>query len=205
MKASSNPSSVRFIYPLPENADRSPELLRELNIFLPRLKPSSTPSNRSDPLPDVTPISTLKRNLVRLLGILTFNDKSTSDLVRHYGGVEMILGMTEVDELNPCELLLHSPIRNISEFLISGLYNTIHDQSCHGSPVSHEERQLTRTDLREHALFAVRNLMLGNVENQAVVDRMDPVGVIGEDGEVLPLPEKMRRQRRAGATLEETT
>ena len=48
------------------------------------------------------PLSSVKRNLVRLLGILTFEDTTVSDLVREYDGVHLILGMTEVDELNPC-------------------------------------------------------------------------------------------------------
>jgi len=53
------------------------------------------------------------------------------------------------------------------------------------------------TDLREHALFTIRNLMRNNPENQAVVKEMDPVGVVSETGEVLPLPEKMRRAAEA--------
>lgn len=52
-------------------------------------------------------------------------------------------------------------------------------------------------DLREHALFTVRNLMWNNPANQAVIAQMDPVGVVSETGEVLPLPEKMRRKRDA--------
>lgn len=35
--------------------------------------------------------------------------------------------------------------------------------------------------------------MQNNPANQAVVKEMDPVGVVSETGEVLPLPEKMRR------------
>ena len=49
-------------------------------------------------------------------------------------------------------------------------------------------------DLREHALFTVRNLMQDNPENQAVIAQMDPVGVLSESGEVLPVPEKMRER-----------
>ena len=52
-------------------------------------------------------------------------------------------------------------------------------------------------DLREHALLTVRNLMLNNPANQATIHEMDPVGVISETGEILPLPEKMRRKREA--------
>ena len=61
----------------------------------------------------------------------------------------------------------------------------------------HTREQLTRTDLREHALFAVRNLMQNNPENQAVIAQMDPVGVLSDTGEVLPVPDSMRRRRDA--------
>ncbi|KAK8854829.1 hypothetical protein IAR55_003568 [Kwoniella newhampshirensis] len=48
--------------------------------------------------------------------------------------------------------------------------------------------------LREHALFCVRNLMLNNPSNQAIVKQMDPVGILSDDGEVLPLPDKMKKR-----------
>lgn len=51
--------------------------------------------------------------------------------------------------------------------------------------------------MREHALLTVRNLMWNNPANQAVVTQMDPIGVVSETGEVLPLPEKMRRNQAA--------
>jgi ataxin-10 len=59
---------------------------------------------------------------------------------------------------------------------------------------------LTNLDLREHALFTIRNLMRDNLANQAVVKEMDPVGVVSDSGEVLPLPEKLKKQT---AQLEE--
>lgn len=49
-------------------------------------------------------------------------------------------------------------------------------------------------DLREHALFTVRNLMQNNPQNQAVIAQMDPVGVLSETGEVLPVPERMKQR-----------
>lgn len=54
--------------------------------------------------------------------------------------------------------------------------------------------QLICADLREHALFAVRNLMLNNPANQAIIREMDPVGVLSDTGELLPVPDRMRRQ-----------
>lgn len=50
------------------------------------------------------------------------------------------------------------------------------------------------SDLREHALFAVRNLMYENEENQEVLRGMEPLGVVGDDGELLPLPESMKNK-----------
>ncbi|CAD6577777.1 MAG: hypothetical protein TREMPRED_002036 [Tremellales sp. Tagirdzhanova-0007] len=126
------------------------DLLRELNAFLPRVKPSVNTSLPSTS--EAAPLSSVKRNLVRLLGILTFEDTAVGDLVREYDGVHLILSMTEVDELNPY--------------------------------------------LREHALFVTRNLMLRNPANQALIAEMDPVGVVSETGELLPLPERMRREAK---------
>ena len=53
-------------------------------------------------------------------------------------------------------------------------------------------------DLREHALFTIRNLMQNNPANQAVIAEMDPVGVLSDTGEVLPVPERMKRNGAAG-------
>lgn len=36
-------------------------------------------------------------------------------------------------------------------------------------------------DLREHAIFALRNLLDGNLENQAVVNAIQPVGRYDEN------------------------
>jgi hypothetical protein len=40
---------------------------------------------------------------MNLLSILTFEDKSMCDYVRECNGVEVVLGMTQVDEASPCE------------------------------------------------------------------------------------------------------
>lgn len=39
--------------------------------------------------------------------------------------------------------------------------------------------------------------MLRNPANQALIAEMDPVGVVSESGELLPLPERMRRQTQS--------
>jgi len=95
--------------------------LAQLNQFLPRIKPlrpDSVPAPNPDTsLSDQTlPFTNIKRDLVRLLSVLSFQDKGVGDLVRENGGVQVILGLCEVDERNPCELLV-------------AMYENIADQS----------------------------------------------------------------------------
>ncbi|KAI0060979.1 hypothetical protein BV25DRAFT_1806517 [Artomyces pyxidatus] len=47
--------------------------------------------------------------------------------------------------------------------------------------------------LREHAIFALRNLLHANAENQAVVDAIKPMGTWGEDGVLRDTPGAVRR------------
>ncbi|WVR07462.1 hypothetical protein IAU60_004503 [Kwoniella sp. DSM 27419] len=131
------------------------EILRSLDTFFPRINPRSRPS--TDPTtPQATeelkPFANLKRNMVQMLGILSFEDTAVGDQVREAEGIQLLLSMTEIDESNPY--------------------------------------------LREHALLCVRNLMLGNPANQAIIKQMDPIGVLSEQtGELLPVPEKMKRKQ----------
>lgn len=88
------------------------DLLKDLEIFLPRTNPRLARSESTSPLipPDqVRPIAQLKRVLVELLGVLTFCDTSVGDQVREAGGVQLVLGMTEMDEANPCKSLYQRP------------------------------------------------------------------------------------------------
>lgn len=91
-------------YPQPTPGLSSSELLSGLNDLLPRVKPGtsppSAPGGATNPL---APLAGLKRDLVQLLGILSFGDRQVGDLVRQHGGVHLVLGMTEVDESNPCK------------------------------------------------------------------------------------------------------
>ncbi|WVQ99934.1 hypothetical protein IAU59_007077 [Kwoniella sp. CBS 9459] len=132
-------------------------LLRSLDTFFPRINPrsKSSPQQQSDgaaiATEELRPFANLKRNLVQLLGILSFEDTAVGDQVREAEGIQLLLSMTEIDEGNPY--------------------------------------------LREHALLCVRNLMLNNPANQAIITQMDPIGVLSDDtGELLPLPEKMRKK-----------
>ncbi|KAK4689512.1 ataxin-10, partial [Tremellales sp. Uapishka_1] len=124
------------------------ELLAALNAFLPRIKPLQPSTEDSQTLR----FQNIKRDLVQLLSILTYQDKAVCDEVRKHGGVEIILGLCEVDDRNPY--------------------------------------------LREQALFTVRNLMHNNPENQEIITKMQPLGVVGENGELLPLPESMKKKQQ---------
>ncbi|TYJ51520.1 hypothetical protein B9479_007904 [Cryptococcus floricola] len=138
------------------------DLLRALNDFFPKTNPRTTSSDPSPPPlphnPELKPFTKVKRDLVRLLSILSFEDTFVGDQVREWSGVELVLGMTEIDEGNPY--------------------------------------------LREHALFCIRNLMRNNPANQDVIKQMNPVGVLSDTGELLPLPEKMKKKAEV-ATIEE--
>jgi len=112
------------------------ELLRRLDAFLPRInfgKPVDSPYGGPQ-LPaaaDPAGFVYLKRDLVRLLGVLCHNDRRIQDLVRTCGGIPVVMNMCVIDERNPY--------------------------------------------LREHAILAIRNLTADNVENQSVVNEIQPV------------------------------
>ncbi|KAI9464612.1 spinocerebellar ataxia type 10 protein domain-containing protein [Lactarius psammicola] len=112
------------------------ETLRTFDAFLPRVnfgkvKPSYPQhGNGGGGVPAQSAgeagFSYLKRDLVRLLGILCYNNEVMQDRVRVCGGIPVVLNLCVIDDRNPY--------------------------------------------LREHALFALRNLLHNNSENKAVVD-----------------------------------
>ena len=46
----------------------------------------------------------VKRDLVRLLGILVADDRAAQNRVRNCGGIPVVLNMCVIDERNPCKL-----------------------------------------------------------------------------------------------------
>jgi Spinocerebellar ataxia type 10 protein domain len=48
----------------------------------------------------------LKRDLVRLLGILCWRKKYVQDRIRLCGGIPVVMNLCVVDERNPCELVV---------------------------------------------------------------------------------------------------
>ncbi|KAF9005974.1 spinocerebellar ataxia type 10 protein domain-containing protein [Cyathus striatus] len=85
------------------------ELLRILDIFLPRInfgKPVKTETSAPSPLvptsiPDGAGFSYLKRDLVRLLGVLCHKDRAVQDRTRDVGGIPVVMNLCVVDERNP--------------------------------------------------------------------------------------------------------
>lgn len=117
------------------------ETLRLLDLFLPRInfgKPVAQIPQGA--VADPTGFSYLKRDLVRLLGILCQGTKAVQDRVRFCGGIPVVMNLCVVDERNPY--------------------------------------------LREHAIFALHNLLEGNAENQAIVDSIKPTASWNEDGQL---------------------
>ncbi|KAG8975804.1 hypothetical protein FRC05_005014 [Tulasnella sp. 425] len=90
-------------------SDLSVDLLKELDLFLPRIilgKPaqdSSRPfSARShEAQSDPTGFAYIKRDLVRLVGILCHDDKEVQDSIREREGIQVIMNLCVVDERNP--------------------------------------------------------------------------------------------------------
>jgi ataxin-10 len=152
------------------------ELLRLLDLFLPRInfgKPVTSSSTQGTPTPtqqstaDGTGFQYLKRDLVRLLGVLCHGRKAVQDRARDCGGIEVVMNLCVIDERNPCE----EPLPIFSEF----------------------RRSSTPLDLREHAIFALHCLLEDNKDNQAVVDAIQPNGQWDENGFLQDTPSAVRK------------
>ncbi|KAJ3745460.1 spinocerebellar ataxia type 10 protein domain-containing protein [Lentinula detonsa] len=145
------------------------ELLRLLDRFLPRInfgKPvatyagprgerkdqeetSASSAQQLTPAVDNPGFNFLKRDLVRLLGILCSDDRAVQDRLRKCGGIEVVLNLCVVDERNPY--------------------------------------------IREHAIFALHNLLKDNAVNQAVVEEIKPTGQWDENGVLVDTPGAVRK------------
>jgi len=91
------------------------ETLRIFDTFLPRInfgkvKPSYPQHGNggggvpAQSAPGETGFNYLKRDLVRLLGILCYNNKAMQDRVRLCGGIPVVLNLCVIDDRNPCKL-----------------------------------------------------------------------------------------------------
>ena len=90
-----------------------PELLRLLDAFLPRVmfgkvswstpRPSATSAQEQLEPQGSEGFKYLKRDLVRLVGILSFENKDVQDRVRSCEGLPVVMNLCVTDERNPCE------------------------------------------------------------------------------------------------------
>lgn len=81
------------------------ELLKQADAIEPRLIRSRNPvAPTADPREEMGPrgFAFLRRDLVRIIGLLAFEDKAMQDLVRERGGVEAVLSLSAMDDRNPC-------------------------------------------------------------------------------------------------------
>ena len=91
-------------------------MLSLFDVFLPRInfgKPVNRDGTPLDPRngkaaqasdPTTIGFSYLKRDLVRLLGVLSHGVKSVQDRTREAGGLPVVMNLCVVDERNPCKL-----------------------------------------------------------------------------------------------------
>lgn len=83
------------------------ETMRLLDLFLPRIyhgKPVQAPApNQETPKVDATGFLYVKRDLVRLLGVLAHESRSVQDRARNADGITVVMNLCVIDERNPCK------------------------------------------------------------------------------------------------------
>jgi len=82
------------------------DLLRQFDLFLPRInfgKPVNTDGSPSlQRSQSADGFSYLKRDLVRLLGVLCHGERAVQDRTRMAGGLPVVMNQCVIDERNPC-------------------------------------------------------------------------------------------------------
>lgn len=137
--------------------------LRQFDLFLPRINfgkpvnPDGTPASPQQSQ-SVDGFSYLKRDLVRLLGVLCHDVRAVQDRTRVAGGLPIVMNLCVIDERNPCGW---------------SLFISHHSQP----PI-----EIFDLDLREHAIFTLRNLLKNNQENQQFVHNLKPSQEWDDDG-----------------------
>jgi ataxin-10 len=142
------------------------DLLRQFDLFLPRInfgKPVN-PDGSSSRSQNKDGFFYLKRDLVRLLGVLCHGVRAVQDRTRVAGGLPVVMNLCAVDERNPCGYSL--------------LFSSFH--FSHSPPP--KKKKLFNLDLREHAIFTLRNLLENNRENQQFVHSLKPSQEWDDDG-----------------------
>ncbi|KAG0165208.1 hypothetical protein DFQ30_008839 [Apophysomyces sp. BC1015] len=96
----------------------------------------------------------LKRESVRFIGAVCYQDKDMQDKLRDIGGISLVLAQCKIDDANPCM------------FTLFRVYNTFFDPSYHV------------LDIREHAILALRNIVEHNEENQRLIRELQPISAV---------------------------
>ena len=97
------------------------ELLRLLDEFVPRIvfgKASWSTPRSGVPIPSVTNaeergFSYVKRDVVRLVGILCYENRAVQDRVRLCGGITAVMNLCITDQRNPCTYFSVQSFRNV--------------------------------------------------------------------------------------------
>lgn len=111
------------------------KVLAAANDFMPRIKPaqpkpeaSITPIGDDGQIQDGPDVELeflkVKRDLVRLLGVLAYNDTAVGDAVRAAGGVQLVLSLCETDERNPCAFTCAALLIQTFENMLCSLFAT---------------------------------------------------------------------------------
>ncbi|RIB16576.1 spinocerebellar ataxia type 10 protein domain-containing protein [Gigaspora rosea] len=79
----------------------------------------------------------IKRDIIKVIGNMAYNNSFVQDEVRRLGGIPLILNQCNIDDNNPY--------------------------------------------IREHAIFALRNLLINNSENQKLVKELEPIAPVQTD------------------------
>ncbi|CAG8807067.1 29294_t:CDS:2, partial [Racocetra persica] len=109
-------------------------LLAQADKTFPRVtKAASSPSLQQG----ISEFAYIKRDIIRVIGNMAYDNCSVQDEVRRLGGISLVLNQCNIDDNNPY--------------------------------------------IREHAIFALRNLLINNSENQKLVKELEPIAPVQND------------------------
>jgi Spinocerebellar ataxia type 10 protein domain len=108
--------SILFWTPGTRAEVRHSDVLRLLDVLLPRILwgkvqplPHQTTHGSSKSIMDPAAFAYVKRDLVRMIGIVCHKDLGVQDRIRLCGGIYVVLNLCVVDERNPCVSSLPLP------------------------------------------------------------------------------------------------
>ncbi|KAF0354774.1 Essential cytoplasmic protein Ctr86 [Gigaspora margarita] len=99
--------------------------------------PRATKAMSSSLQQGISEFSYIKRDIIKVIGNMAYNNSFVQDEVRKLGGIPLILNQCNIDDNNPY--------------------------------------------IREHAIFALRNLLINNSENQKLVKELEPIAPVQTD------------------------